>query len=254
MFRNFKLKYSTWLVVLLLLVSLIGLAIFANDGFSANRCAKIIVTVKNADENAFVKKEDVEQLATNNGSEPLVGKLFEKISFSSIEKRVLENKQIKTCQVHKDLRGNLNIEIEQYIPIARILMDGVSNDMYIDETGKLFPISKHYTARVPIISGAFVKNINALKNTKNQDLLQFINHIKEDPFWSVQFTQLDIDENKSIVIVPLMGNHLIEFGQPSEIDAKLNKLKTFYKQILPVKGWDTYTKISVKFANQIVCE
>ena len=35
---------------------------------------------------------------------------------------------------------------------------------------------------------------------------------------------------------------------------KLKRLKIFYKQILPSKGWNSYEKVSVKYKNQIVCE
>jgi cell division protein FtsQ len=39
-----------------------------------------------------------------------------------------------------------------------------------------------------------------------------------------------------------------------DLEAKFKKIKILYKEILPVKGWDFYKKISVKYKNQIVCE
>jgi cell division protein FtsQ len=39
-----------------------------------------------------------------------------------------------------------------------------------------------------------------------------------------------------------------------DIEAKFKKIKIFYKEILPAKGWDTYRKVSVKYRNQIICE
>jgi cell division protein FtsQ len=69
-----------------------------------------------------------------------------------------------------------------------------------------------------------------------------------------QFTQLDIDTNGDINVVPLVGNHIIEFGEPTNIENRLNRLKIFYNQILPVKGWDGFSSVSVKYDGQIVCK
>jgi cell division protein FtsQ len=68
-----------------------------------------------------------------------------------------------------------------------------------------------------------------------------------------QFTQLDIDANGDINVVPLVGNHIIEFGEPTNIENRLNRLKIFYNQILPVKGWDGFTSVNIKYDGQIVC-
>ena len=33
----------------------------------------------------------------------------------------------------------------------------------------------------------------------------------------------------------------------------LNNLNIFYKKVMPVQGWEKYSKVSLKFNNQIVC-
>ena len=45
----------------------------------------------------------------------------------------------------------------------------------------------------------------------------------------------------------------IYFGLLTNIHEKLDNLYQFYKQVMPVKGWQTYRDISVKYNNQIVC-
>ncbi|MFT7271951.1 MAG: cell division protein FtsQ, partial [Spirosomataceae bacterium] len=48
--------------------------------------------------------------------------------------------------------------------------------------------------------------------------------------------------------------HIINFGNPDEVVAKLRRLKVFYKQIYPVKGWDSFSEVSIAYANQVVCK
>jgi len=51
-----------------------------------------------------------------------------------------------------------------------------------------------------------------------------------------------------------MTKQLILFGPMDEIEEKFKKLKLFYKEVLPKKGWNTYSSINLKYKNQIVCK
>jgi cell division protein FtsQ len=247
-------KISKWLFGILMLIASITLIIFSGNTFSAKRCKEIIISIKNGNDQLFVSKESIEKLATQYGSDNLKGRLFSNINFHEIEERVLKNKQIKTCQVYKDVQGNLKIEVEQHIPIARIMNSDGLTDQYVDAEGIFFPLSEQFSARVTILSGNYFRTLASLKGTQHEDLLNFIKFVFEDDFLKAQFTQLDVDANKNINIVPLLGNHIIEFGEPQNIEQKLKKLKIFYKEILPVKGWNTYSHISIRYNGQIVCK
>jgi cell division protein FtsQ len=250
-FRMLKIKKYLFIAAGLLVVVLI--IAFSTDTFSSRICRSVEIDIKNGNEQFFVNQDNILSLATNQGTDVLKGKYFESINLRQIEKRILRNRQIKTCHVYKDLQGHLNIDVEQYLPIARIMKPN-GEQMYVDKDGTFFPLSSNYSSRVIILSGNYFSERNAIKGEKNKKLMEFINQVNEDDFWKAQFTQFDIDFDQDISIVPLLGKHLIEFGKPEEIDKKLNKLMIFYKQILPVKGWDAFNRVSVKFANQIVCE
>jgi cell division protein FtsQ len=51
-----------------------------------------------------------------------------------------------------------------------------------------------------------------------------------------------------------VGKEVIDFGKPEMIESKFEKIAIFYEEILPSKGWNTYSRVCVKFKNQIVCE
>ena len=255
MFSNFNFgkigKVLLGIVAIAAVTLLIG---FSSDTFSSKRCKEIIIKIKNADEQYFVNKQDIEALITKNGSDQLVGRTFEKIDLREIERRVLRNKQIKTCQAFRGIEGNLSLDIEQYIPVARILMEDGREDAYVDADGRIFPLSERYSARILLLSGEYFRNLPNLKSKRQEKILHFLNLINEDAFLKAQFTQLDVAKNGDVSIVPLVGNHIIEFGEATNIENRLNRLKIFYNQILPVQGWDSFTNVSVKYDGQIVCK
>ena len=94
----------------------------------------------------------------------------------------------------------------------------------------------------------------SLRETKSKTLLDLINAINDDTFWKSQISQLIVEKDGGVTLIPEIGNHQIEFGLAIDIEAKFKKIKLLYKEILPSKGWDKYKKISVKYRNQIVCE
>jgi len=247
-------KIGRWLMAGSAIIAVVVLIVFSSNTFSTDRCKKIEVKIKNADDQFFIDKQEVENLATNYGTDQLKTKFFKDIDLQEIEKRVLKNKQIKSCQVFRGIEGNLNIDIEQHIPVARILGFNGREDVYVDNEGSFFPLSERYSARIVLLSGEYFRNLPSLKQKRQQKLLNFINLINDDSFLRAQFTQLDIDKTGNINIVPLLGNHTVEFGAPDNIENRLNRLKIFYKQILPVQGWDKFTHVSVKYDGQLVCK
>jgi cell division protein FtsQ len=250
---NFK-KIGKWVMAGSALAGVVILIIFSSNTFSTDRCKKIEIKIKNAHEQFFIDKKEIENLATKQGSDQLTGRLFEKIDLREVEKRVLKNKQIKSCQVFRGIEGNLNIDIEQHIPAARILMSDGREDVYVDSEGYFFPLSERYSARIILLSGEYFRNLPSLKQQRQENLLNFINLINDDNFLKAQFTQLDINRAGNITIVPLLGKHVVEFGEAENVQNRLNRLKIFYKQILPVQGWDTFTHVSVKYDGQVVCK
>lgn len=238
----------------LIIVSIITLIFYINNNKSSKRCEGLLINIENNNEQYLVTKSDIEQQITKFGQEPIEGKVLEEINLNDIEKRVLNCPQIKTCEVYTDTKGMLIVNTVPYVPIARILPMNGSKSKYIDFEGNGFPISTYHSPRVLILSGAFFNKYTSLKSKDKSELLSFINLIVEDEFWKAQIHQINVDEHKEIVMIPLLGNHIIEIGKVEKIDKKLEKLMIFYKQILPEKNWESFKKISVKFANQIVCE
>ena len=80
------------------------------------------------------------------------------------------------------------------------------------------------------------------------------NIIDEDEFWRAQIAGVIVEKDGDIRMLPQVTKQNVHFGQPEDLDEKFMKLKVFYKEILPNKGWNTYQTVNLKFKNQIVCE
>lgn len=249
---DFK-KYGGYMLLATVIVTALFIIISATRSGSSKRCKGLVVKISNNTDQFLVSKEEIEKSVTQFGNDPVDGKILENIDLKKLEKRVLRNKQIKSCEAFTDLNGQLIIEAEPYIPIARVLGEGVREDRYMDEEGTFFPVSKVHSSKVPLLSGVFFTNLKGLKAEKNQDVMALVNRLIKDPFWSAQITQINVERDKEVYLVPLLGEHKIEFGKPEKIESKLKKLMVFYQQILPNKEWEGFEHISLKYENQIVC-
>ncbi|MFD2932755.1 cell division protein FtsQ/DivIB [Spirosoma flavum] len=257
MFSTFK-SSKKWLLTAGGLLSLFGLIAFTEIRQGQKHVRAVIVRLDQGDGHRFLTRRDVMGYLTNEGADPVIGKNYGEVDLRRLETRLRQHGLVKNCQVSHDLTGNLLVVIEQPRPLARLILagDGIRNvsGQYVSEEGHFFPISMNYSARVPVLTGSYFVQNRSLSNDRNRPLLDLLKRIHDDPFWRAQITELSVDDRGEITMWPQIGNHKIEFGPPTELDAKFKKLKLVYTDVLPAKGWDHYSRVSVQYRNQIVCE
>jgi cell division protein FtsQ len=78
-------------------------------------------------------------------------------------------------------------------------------------------------------------------------------NINKDPFWRAQIQQLFLDKTGNILMMPLVGDHIINLGDENNIAEKLEKLRIFNKKKEFLASWDKYDTININFKGQIVC-
>lgn len=235
------------------IAAVIFLIAFVNEKSHIKRCRGLVVNLDQQDGQYYLTAKDIESFVTDEGVNALDGKIFEDINLAKLEKKTMQLKQIKHVEAYGDLLGRVHLDVVPYIPFARISGSSIP-DCYIDEEGTYFPLSKYHSARVIVLSGSYFNAKPKLDSDKNKGILELIKQIKVDDFWNAQIAQIDIARSGEIKLVPVLGDQIIEFGHTENVASKLEKLKVFYKQILPVKGWDQFSKVKVQYKNQIVCE
>lgn len=53
-------------------------------------------------------------------------------------------------------------------------------------------------------------------------------------------------------MVPVIGNHLIEFGDGNDYIEKFHRLLVFYKEVASRTSFDRYSRLDVRFAEQVI--
>ncbi|WP_229311176.1 cell division protein FtsQ/DivIB [Larkinella soli] len=241
------------------LVALVGLIAFTEHRQSRRHCEGIEIQLDEVDGHRFLNRNDVLRTLTNDGADPLVGDSYADMDLKRLERRLRQNGLVKSCQVFRDLRGELIVDIQQQRPLARLVADGDEEKSafagyYLNEEGRWFPLSMNYTARVVLLSGPYFSERKSLASAQNRPLIDLLRTIASDPFWKAQVAQVVVDRNREVTLIPQVGDCLIEIGQPVDLEPKFEKIKLFYKHILPLKGWERYRRVSVQYRNQIVCE
>lgn len=242
-------------------VTFLGLVAFTESRIRRSHCEAIIIRLREADGQRFLSRKDVTGFLTNNGADPLVGKPFEAIDLGVLEQRLNEYSLIKQAHLSRDLAGNLLVDVVQPKPLAR-LIDNKGEDagvrwlggQYIGDEGHFFPLSMNYSARVPLVWGAWFQKHHTLADKAGRPLLELLQYIQHDELWKAQIAEININAVGEITLWPQVGNYQIDFGTADGLVTKFKKVKLFYTQIAPRRGWDRYHRVNVQYRNQLVCE
>ncbi|QRR03127.1 cell division protein FtsQ/DivIB [Dyadobacter sandarakinus] len=247
------LKRSLWLI---LPIAGIGMA---ENKLGSQRCNNLVISIQGDSGTRFLNQMDVRMLVTENGGDPLMGSRLNDVELHELERRVRRSKLIKKCQIFRDLRGDVVIEVEQEKPLARWINSSVNGEVrntsgyYISDEGVFFPLSDSYSARTLLVSGPYFNNPENLKSGEGASLMELLKYLNEDPFWRAQVSELIVDRDGEISLMTVLGDQVIEFGKADAYQAKFWKLRTFYNKVLS-RDWGRYKRINVKFQDQIVCE
>jgi cell division protein FtsQ len=173
-----------------------------------------------------------------------------------LERYLEVNPYIKKADVFINSKGQLHVMIKQKSPIARVIPKQGAN-FYIDEQGNKFPLSRNYTAKVPLITGWVdepFRKVDTIQSTLLKEAFSVITYAATDSFWAAQVAQVHVAEDKSFLLLPRMGEHTIILGNARDLGHKFRNLNLFYEYVLNQQGWEKYKIINLQFKNQIVCK
>ena len=246
-FKNI-LIYSLGSLILISLISFRALRL------SERKVSGIEIEIMSNQDFYLIDQFEIQALL-NKEQSVVLGTNFDQVDIKLLERQVEENPFVAEIDVFMSVTGVLGAKVSPAQPIGR-LMSSRGPDQYIDVTGKLLPMNADYTARVPLISFAedpqWESNLG--ENDLGKQLMEFLIFINKDELWRAQIAQLAVSEENELTLWPQMTKQLILFGPADEIEEKFKKLKLFYKEVLPKKGWNTYSSVNLKYKNQIVCK
>lgn len=148
--------------------------------------------------------------------------------------------------------GKVVVRAAQRRPIARLFY-GV-RELYFDEEGVMMPISQTGDCNVLVAGGNFTEplRLDSL-NSQTQALVTLANFLDNERKYRTLVDQIYIERDGDIMMVPKLGDHIIELGTTDDLDTKFSNLLAFYRRGMPRAGWNTYSKVSLKYRGQVVC-
>lgn len=205
-------------------------------------CKGVLV---NIDDNGMgiISSDEVTDMLNKENLAP-TGKELDKSTCCDIELFMNNISLIEECQVYTSIKDYVIVNIDCRIPVVKVL-DKHNKIYHIDNNGSIVHgIDK--ALYLPVASGE-------IDDSTTNDITAIAMAIHENDFWKSQIEQIFFDKNKKIVMVPRVGNHIIEFGEAKDIEKKFRKLYTFYQNGMNKIGWNKYSKLNVEFSDKVIC-
>ncbi|MBS1644757.1 MAG: hypothetical protein JST36_06920 [Bacteroidetes bacterium] len=244
-------KIIQTLVTLILVAGVVMAMKRADHQFRGRKIKEVQISIQKPSGVGFVDEASVrEQLFENRHFNPLQ-EAASSVDEHTLESILISNPWIENAQVYTDANRVMHIILTQRVPVARIFeQDG--NSYYLDHVLQVMPISNHYTHYTPVVTGVPQLHKDSASLILKGKIVGLVNRLGKNSFWSAQIAQIDINEDGEFELIPVLGSQRIILGDTTRLDAKLAKLLAFYKQIQNKVGWDKYTKIDLRFKDQVV--
>lgn len=234
---------------------------FVSRSNSELLCGEIRVSISDSSNIGFVTSGEVRSLLAR-AELNLQGYPVEEIQTRDLEFLLERNPYVENAEIYTDVDGILYIKITQRKPLVRVMPGGTSG-FYIDRNGIILPLSEKFSPMVLLLSGKVEvpetlteRGMRCIDSKKSADLEQFMKFAKfvnSHEFWNRQIVQVYRNRKGEYELIPRIGAHQIEFGSMENFDIKLRNLMLLYDQGFDQYGWNTYNKINLKYANQIIC-
>lgn len=233
-------------IVLLLIIAYLLVAITAfNRKPAGATCTDIELVIKDTAYAGFVTTKEIAAILTKKKLNP-VGKNIDEIRTAELEEALATQPLIDRVECYKTPSHKICVEVTQRIPILHVINSRGEN-YYLDNKGTVMPSDAKCTALVPLATGSIDKTFAV------SGLYPFGMYLQNDPFWEAQIEQIHVLPDRSIELVPRVGDHIIYLGKAEDYERKLSRVKEFYRKALNKVGWNKYERINVEFSNQIIC-
>ncbi len=157
------------------------------------------------------------------------------------------NNRIEKASVNLLADGHLRIHIVPMVPVARVFPEDNSPSYYVNAAGKRLPADPQHCVDVPVLCGNFADSASVRR------LLPMLATIHADAAADALVASVSLDSRSGDIIVhPNVVGHVINMGDTTIVANKLARVRSFYHNVMPVKGWNYYDTVSVKWNGRVV--
>ncbi len=164
------------------------------------------------------------------------------LDLNVLEDLLISNPMIANADVFRTPQGILKVKLEERSPVIRVINN--HEQFYIDKYGYRVPLSKKYSARVPIFYGKLNSNLT--------DLINFIELIKIDSLTKFEIIDMRVINDNYVLGVRSFPFKIL-WGKNTKYRHKLKKLKYLYSYL---GGLDSLKiqNVNLIFDKQIVLD
>ncbi len=224
-------------------------------------CEGVVITVADSSKHQFVTDDDIMNALRATGIR-VTGEKISEIPLSKLEEKVKAFKELKVAEVYISEDRKLHVYGNQREPVLRVVAS-YGGDFFIDREGVIMRRHNLYTPNLHVLEIDMVFNAEQMTGTsifeseKTENLVkafELVNYIRGDSFWNGMIDQLSMTRDGRVTLVPHVGNHTVKLGRVENYEEKLHNLLVFYRQAMPVAGWDRYRVVNVEYRGQVVCQ
>ena len=231
-------KFNWNKIIILMMLIFSGLAFYSFNKKNENRLTTGLDISIFPSKDSYLSKDSIRSILN-----PFLGYEKKSINLNLIENIVDNNSYVDKSEVSLSFSGNLVLKIEQKTPVGRVISE---NEMfYVDKDLRKMDLSKHQSARVPIVIG-FENEIS------RSYLKKVFEHIDDDIFLKQNISKIIINSSNSISLKLRAFDLIVNMGDQRNLKNKFLKLKAFYTMANAKKNLMEFKQINLQFDNQVV--
>lgn len=174
---------------------------------------------------------------------PWTGSSPKEINIPLLEEKIRAHDFVKNAEVFSTWDGTVRTIVKQKTAKARIV-SGLQS-VYADAQGGVFPISKHDSPRLPLVSG--VRTSREIRQA-----LQLLERASQHSAFPGGWYALEFDQRTGFTAFPEWHSHRIAWGPSTQFADKAHRTKALYAHALQHQYLDQLDRIDVRFADQVV--
>lgn len=225
-------KLLKWMIALLLPVLLLSSA----GGEQQTKYSQIKVDLKGP--TPFQNRESITQFAEHqlSGSTP--------INMRMLEESLTSLNGVKRAEVFSDYEGGVYAEIWQSQPLVRLF--DLDTSYYLDTDGYPVALSPLWSETVPLLRRSAGQEMQ-------QDIHELFLFIREDRILSAAVDAVELVENEELVLYASRAcSHSVRLGQWDGWRERMDKLRTFYTEVVDSGKRTLFNEIDLRFEGQVV--
>ncbi|MBK8887801.1 MAG: hypothetical protein IPN46_15175 [Saprospiraceae bacterium] len=256
--RKLNMKRVRDAMIWLTLIAGISALLFFSIMRKSNAEVKTLVVEieKINDGEQLISEKEIKQILQLAAGKTITKANIKTLNLRKLEAKLNKDKRIQRADLYFDSKNRLHAHIIQKKPIMRVIEEE-GGEYYLDENGKQVPVTRGSAVRVPLVTG--IRDTFSLVNTKSdrpsklKQVFDIMKYVAKDPFLTALIEQAYVEHDSigDIVLIPKLGREKLIFGDASDIQAKFDNLKIFYRDGMPKLGWSRYKSLNLKYSHQV---